>query len=124
MLSSQVGPIAQGLVRHDIVQMTQRAMDALLEFFQRQNDGEDVQSELETAYADGHVPCFRSAPARRAGEISGKITWPCDPENPNFPALMIHESVQDQDFKLIKKGDPLFVAHDKSIVPYDGSHGM
>jgi len=63
------------------------------------------------------------APARRPGELSGKIAWPSDPENPNFPALMIHESVQDKDFSLIKVGDPLFVAHDKSIVPYDGSHG-
>lgn len=119
----QVGPVAQGLLRHDIVKKTESAMDALLEFFQRLNDGVNVQAELDKLYPDGHVPCFRSAPARRAGEISGKITWPCDPENPNFPALMIHESVQDKDFETIKVGDPLFVAHDKSIVPYDGSHG-
>lgn len=98
-------------------------MHALLDFFQRKNDGVDVQAELAEAYPDGHVPCFRSAPARRAGEISGKITWPCDPMNPNFPALMIHESVQDKDYSVIKVGDPLFVAHDRSIIPYDGSHG-
>jgi len=119
----EVGPIPQGVIRHDIVLKTEGAMHALLDFFQRRNDGVDVQAELEQAYPDGHVPCFRTAPARRAGEISGKITWPCDPENPNFPALMIHETVQDKDFSLLKIGDPLFVAHDRSIVPYDGSHG-
>ncbi|CAJ1963171.1 unnamed protein product [Cylindrotheca closterium] len=119
----EVGPIPQGLLRHDTVLKTESAMHALLEFFQRKNDGVDVQAELKETYPDGHVPCYRSAPARRDGEISGKITWPCDPVNPNFPALMIHESVQDKDFSLIKVGDPLFVAHDRSVVPYDGSHG-
>jgi len=36
--------------------------------------------------------------------------WPSDSENPNFPAYLIHHTIQDQDYdKLIYKGDPLFV---------------
>jgi aspartoacylase len=98
-------------------------MHSLLEFFQRQNDGDDVQEELSKIYPIGSVPCFRTAPARRPGEISGKITWPCDPDNPNFPTLMVHESLQDQDFAILRVDDPLFVAPDGSITHYDGSHG-
>lgn len=98
-------------------------MHALLDFFQLQNDGENLQKELEQLYPSGSVPCYRTAPARRPGEISGKITWPSDKENPNFPALMVHESLQDKDFSLLKVGDPLFVAPDRSVVYYDGSHG-
>jgi hypothetical protein len=69
------------------------------------------------------VPAYRTAPATRPGEMSGKISWPSDKENPNFPQLIIHESLQDRDYQLLRKGDPLFVALDGSIVYYDGSHG-
>lgn len=123
LITFQVGPVPQGILRHDAVKKTDSALHALLDYFQRQNDGEDLQKELEQVYPNGLVPCYRTAPARRPGEISGKITWPSDPENPNFPALMVHESLQDKDFSLLKVGDPLFVAPDRSVIYYDGSHG-
>lgn len=120
----EVGPVPQGILRHDAVQKTESAMHSLLEFLQRKNEGpDDILKELKTVYPTGTVPCFRTAPAKRPGEISGKLTWPCDPDNPNFPSLMVHESIQDNDFSLLKVGDPLFVAPDRSIVHYDGSHG-
>lgn len=59
----------------------------------------------------------------RPGELSGKICWPNDASNPNFPALMVHGSVQDRDFGELRVGDPLFVELDGTVVPYDGSHG-
>ena len=74
-------------------------------------------------YPGGVVPCYRSAPAVRPGELSGKICWPNDASNPNFPALMVHGSVQDRDFGELRVGDPLFVELDGTVVPYDGSHG-
>ena len=120
----EVGPVPQGILRHDAVQKTESAMHSLLDFLQRKNEGhDDVLQELKTVYPTGTVPCFRTAPAKRPGEISGKLTWPCDPDNPNFPSLMVHESIQDNDFSLLKVGDPLFVAPDRSIINYDGSHG-
>jgi hypothetical protein len=36
---------------------------------------------------------------------------------------MVHKNVQDQDFKEIRSGDPLFVDLDGTTIPYDGSHG-
>merc|ERR1712032_1030505 len=55
--------------------------------------------------------------------MSGKITWPSHPENPNFPMWMVHPSIQDQDFQRIRIGDPLFVALDGKVLRYEGSHG-
>jgi succinylglutamate desuccinylase len=138
----EVGPTPQGVLRHDCVEKTQAALHALLEFFHLRNleleewrkngggasgDGSPPPSptldRLAALYPGGVVPCYRSAPAARPGELSGKIPWPNDPSNPNFPALMVHGSVQDGDFGEIRVGDPLFVDLDGNVVPYDGSHG-
>jgi succinylglutamate desuccinylase len=153
----EVGPVPQGVLRHDAVENTQLALAALLEFLQelsttsssheqhQDNDGPKeaglrvsaVKSALHAHYAGGFVSCYKSAPAVRPGELSGKIPWPKLPTsstsssdvdetsyyNPNFPSVLIHKSVQDRDFSLIHKGDPLFVAPDGTVIPYDGSHG-
>lgn len=121
----EVGPVPQGVLRHDAVENTQRALHYLLEFLHKRNENEgQVSQELKTLYPEGKVPCFLSAPAKRSGEISGKITWPCDDENPNFPTLIIHKNIQDKDFQIIRKGDPLFVRWDGSTINYNGSHGV
>jgi succinylglutamate desuccinylase len=122
-LTIEVGPVPQGVLRHDAVEKTQHAMHALLEFLDRRNRGEDVVSELQKVYSDGCVPCYRSAQAEREGEMSGKISWPSMDSNPNFPAVLVHKSIQDRDFAIIRTGDPLFVRLDGSLVRYDGSHG-
>jgi len=128
--------LVQGVIRHDVVEKTDAAIHALLEFLHLRNlelrnadDDADadaspsVLDRLEETYPSGAVPCYRSAPAVRPGELSGKISWPNDPANPNFPALVVHESVQDRDFEPLRAGDPLFVTLDGTVVPYDGSHG-
>jgi len=121
----EVGPVPQGLLRHDTVEKTQQALQALLEFLEQRNqNGEDnVLRFIRTRYPSGRVPCFRAAPARRAGELSGKIAWPLDNDNPNFPAVMVHKSIQDRDYQILRTGDPLFVSLDGSVIHYDGSHG-
>jgi aspartoacylase len=123
----EVGPVPQGVLRHDAVEKTQRSVDLLLEFLHKRNEygSEAMLQELQEIYGDtsGRVPCYRSAKAKREGEISGKIRWPSDPDNPNFPNVLIHKSLQDRDFHKIKRGDPLFVNYDGSYVNYEGSHG-
>mmetsp|Transcript_3589 Transcript_3589/g.5879 ORF Transcript_3589/g.5879 Transcript_3589/m.5879 type:complete len:518 (+) Transcript_3589:218-1771(+) len=129
----EVGPTPQGVIRHDVVEKTEAAMHALLDFLHLRNlelqnsdnanASPSVLDQLEQTYPSGIVPCYRSAPAVRPGELSGKISWPNDPANPNFPALMVHGSVQDRDFEPLRVGDPLFVTLDGTVVPYDGSHG-
>jgi aspartoacylase len=129
----EVGPTPQGVLRHDVVEKTETALHALLEFLHlcnmdQKKDEDDETSpsvlrQLQRIYPNGIVPCYRSAPAVRPGELSGKIAWPNDDSNPNFPKWMIHKSVQDRDFEPLRVGDPLFVELDGTIVPYDGSHG-
>ena len=133
----EVGPTPQGVLRHDVVEKTQTAMHALMEFLHLRNlelannannNSDEIMppsilDQLKTLYPGGIVPCYRSAPAVRPGELSGKISWPNDESNPNFPALMVHQSVQDRDFAPLRIGDPLFVDLDGRIIPYDGSHG-
>jgi len=119
----EVGPVPQGVLRHDAVEKTNRAMHSLFEFLERRNQGQDVVGDLQRIYPDGSVPCFRSAKAKLAGEMSGKIVWPGHPDNPNFPLFMVHKSLQDKDFHVVRKGDPLFVTLDGKTIAYEGSHG-
>ena len=120
----EVGPVPQGVIRHDGVEKTKQALETFLEFLELHNSKDaDVMQQIKDWYPTGRVPCYRSALAKKPGEMSGKIKWPCADHNPNFPAYMIHKSIQDQDFKLLKTGDPLFVTMEGDIIPYDGSHG-
>lgn len=131
----EVGPVPQGVLRHDKVEEMQRALNCALEFFKRYQEEEEstasdnqsssssLQQELNEYYPTGMVPCYRSAPALKDGELSAKIIWPSDPENDNFPAWLVHKSIQDRDFHEVQTGDPLFVDLDGTVIPYDGSFG-
>eukprot|EP00536_Pseudo-nitzschia_multiseries_P012861 jgi/Psemu1/320347/estExt_fgenesh1_pm.C_5120013 len=122
--SIEIGPVAQGVLRHDKVEEMQAALNSALEFLQRnEQEPEELLKELRECYPDGRIPCYRSAPAMRKGEMSAKLVWPSDPDNENFPAWLVHKDVQDQDFREIQTGDPLFVNLDGEVIPYDGSHG-
>ena len=123
----EVGPVPQGVVRHDAVEKTNQALESFFEFLERHNQSqkseESLVQQIKKWYPNGRVPCYRSAQAKKPGEMSGKIRWPCADHNPNFPAVLVHKSLQDQDFCLLRTGDPLFVALDGTVIPYDGSHG-
>ena len=122
--SIEVGPVPQGVLRHDKVEETQAALDSLLEFLRRrEEEPQKLVEELKESYPSGRINCYRSAPAMREGEMSAKLRWPCDPDNENFPQWLVHKDVQDEDFKEIETGDPLFVNLDGEVIRYDGSYG-
>mmetsp|Transcript_16469 Transcript_16469/g.24906 ORF Transcript_16469/g.24906 Transcript_16469/m.24906 type:complete len:403 (+) Transcript_16469:179-1387(+) len=125
----EVGPTPQGVIRHDIVEQTEAALHSLLEFLHLSNmelenktTGTTVLDRLRSAFPNG-VPCYQSAPAVGAKELHGKIQWPTLDDNPNFPAAMVHKSLQDRDYQPLRTGDPLFVGLDGAVIPYDGSYG-
>ena len=153
-ITIEVGPVPQGVLRHDKVEEMEYALDAVLEFLHRsQTEPAILLQELQAMYPDGIVPCFRSAPAIRKGEMSAKLVWPTfdddqneededekddnehdydegthhtsriNIQNENFPKWIVHKDVQDRDFYPITTGDPLFVTIDGEVIPYDGSHG-
>jgi len=122
----EVGPVPQGVLRHDTVEKTQRVMYSLLEYLDKYNSNHGkLMQELKGRYEGMgfRIPCFRSFLSLKKGEMSGKIQWPSDDENPNFPAVMVHKDLQDRDFQKIETGDPLFVDLEGNTISYDGSHG-
>jgi|EP00979_Chaetoceros_neogracilis_P017629 succinylglutamate desuccinylase len=122
----EVGPVPQGVLRHDAVEKTEMALHAMFEYLHLYNsDAELLKATLNKMYKEHSfkVPCFKSATALRKGEMSGKISWPSMSHNPNFPAHMVHKNLQDTDFEMVKTGDPLFVDLEGNVIPYDGSYG-
>ena len=73
----------RGVLRHDVVEKTQIAMQALMQFLHLRNldlanskDTSAVLDQIQTLYPGGIVPCYRFAPAVKPWELSGKISWP------------------------------------------------
>ena len=107
-LQIEVGPTPQGVVRWDVVDATKRALDAVLDLWHKECDGEcvDLPDEIDVySVAEGFT----------------KLSWPVDEDG--FPAAVPHEAIQDRDWSTLKKGDPLWRDRDGSTVPYDGSFG-
>ena len=135
----EVGPCPQGVLRHDAVENTQTALHYFFEFLHRRNQdseqvyrdlGNDFRLVMQIVKGSYQIPCFRTAPADdpvmslENGAMTGKIGWPSDPDNDNFPMYMVHKDVQDKDFEPLRVGDPLFVRQDNGeTIVYDGSHG-
>jgi succinylglutamate desuccinylase len=126
----EVGPVPQGVLRHDRVRDTLNCLHYLFEFLDATNDREQnyhhseiCKEELYAFYPNGLVPCYRSAKRKRGTEMSGKIAWPTHPQYDHFPIWMVHQDLQDQDFAVVTVGDPLFVSVSGEIITYDGSHG-
>lgn len=86
----EVGPIANGIVRHDILEQTSMAIEAALEFVSKTNAGDHPMptNPLEV-YEHVRTVAF---PTDAAGNING----------------FIHRELQDNDYQPLQKGDPIF----------------
>jgi len=98
-IAIEVGPIANGLVRHDCLQKTQNTVHACLEFLQS----------------------GRGANERHVGSLEvfkyiEPVFYPTDAEG-HITAL-VHLDLQDRDFLPLRKGDKLFQCLDGSTVSY------
>jgi len=101
----EIGPIAQGLLRHDIYEKMQAVCSHALDYIQRHN--------TEGYCFHGKIKAFQR------GETVG---YPVD-ENNNIKA-MIHKKFQDNNFIELKPGDPLFHSFDgQTIYYYTGTKG-
>lgn len=86
----EIGPTPQGVLRADVYQKTQRAVEAALRFIGLYNQRRvPLLPEQITGY---QYHQSLSLPTDEQGELNG----------------MIHESLQDRDFQPLKKGDALF----------------
>lgn len=123
----EVGPVPQGVLRHDAIIKTKIALYYLMEFVSLYNSHYSENAEhptdkkyhirtiLQEMYPSNIVPCYTDL---------GKIPWPSHTDNPHFPLYVVHESIQDRDFlQPISIGHPIFITLDGNTIYYDGLYG-
>ncbi|CAG8999873.1 MAG: aspartoacylase [Candidatus Celerinatantimonas neptuna] len=98
----EVGPQPQGCLRHDILEWMETLTGHILDFLVLYN--EDSLPKLpETVEAYRFLEELR-APLDENGERSGTI----------------HKDLEGQDFKPLKKGDPMYITFDEEVITYQG----
>lgn len=100
-LGLEIGPIPQGLVRHDIFEQAKEAVLLILDYIHRTNTGLEPEYEKEI-----EVFIHRTT-----------LNFPVD-ECGNICAL-VHRSLQDKDFTELKKGDPVFIMLNGETITYN-----
>ncbi len=97
----EVGPIPNGIVRHDVLNQTGMAIHAVLEFVSKMNSGErpSLNGEIEIYK---HVKTVEF-PLDEQGDIIG----------------FIHKEIQDRDYQPIQKGHPIFETLEGKTIRFD-----
>lgn len=98
----EVGPIPQGVLRHDIFNQTESLVRDVLEFLSLQKCGELVAF-------DENIYCY---------EVIDSIDYPRD-EDGELNG-MVHGHLQEKEFKSLVNGDPLFYLFDGKTLNYEG----
>ena len=106
----EVGPTPQGVLRHDVVDKTEKALRASLEFLHRRNLNDSFDKEIGQ---EATLVVYRT--------IGTKLPWPVDAGG--FPAAVVHRNLQDNDWRPMSRGDPLFERSDGTTIVYDGAQG-
>ncbi|XP_066443028.1 N-acyl-aromatic-L-amino acid amidohydrolase (carboxylate-forming) [Eleutherodactylus coqui] len=97
----ELGPQPQGVVRGDLLQSMKTLVKVTLDFINQFNQGMEFPAfEADVYQRVGHV----EFPLSSDGEVSA----------------VVHPSLQDQDFSLLRPGDPMFLSLDDKIIPYAG----
>ncbi|MBW8189871.1 aspartoacylase [Neiella marina] len=98
----EVGPVPQAVLRDDVYQQSHQMTQHILDFLELWNT-EQLPELPETVDAFRYTEC---------------ITLPVDALGNRLG--MVHEHVQDGDFKPLHPGDPIFQCFDGSVVTFDG----
>lgn len=105
----EVGPTPQGMLRADCIAATERALRLILRYLELHNNGRAPPP---------------SSPTLKVYVDKGKVPWGTGPPGSSLPGSIVHPSLQDRDFALLRAGDPLFVRLDGTVDAYDGSLGQ
>jgi aspartoacylase len=97
----EIGPIPDGVLKHDIFDQANRVVQLALDFIHKVNLGVDPDSvsELEVYVHKTTV----SFPLDKDGNIFG----------------MVHRELDGRDFKALRKGDPIFMKLNGEIVRFE-----
>nr|XP_057937188.1 N-acyl-aromatic-L-amino acid amidohydrolase (carboxylate-forming) B [Doryrhamphus excisus] len=100
--SIEVGPQPTGVVRADIYNMVNETLDIIIEWLQKFNSG--------CSFEGGEMEAF---------SYFKTIDYPRDPTTHEITAA-IHPQLQDNDFKLLQPGDPIFQSFTGETVAHEG----
>ena len=100
----EIGPQPQSVIRQDVLDWMETMTQTILDFVVLYNTNQlpDLPS---TYYAYNYVESL-TLPLNEQGERIG----------------MVHKNVQDNDFKPLKKGDPLFTLFTGEVINYQGDY--
>ncbi|GAA6214796.1 N-acyl-aromatic-L-amino acid amidohydrolase (carboxylate-forming) B-like [Lates japonicus] len=98
----EVGPQPNGVLRADIFNMVKEGVDLTIEWLQQFNSG--------STFEGGEVEAFTFAKS---------VDYPRDPATSEIAAA-IHPQLQDNDFKLLRPGDPIFLSFSGETVKHEG----
>lgn len=101
-LSIEVGPQPNGVLRADIYNMVKKAVDLTLEWVDKFNSG--------CTFQGGDVEVYNFVKS---------VDYPRDPASGEIIAA-IHPELQDNDFKLLQPGDPMFLSFSGETVKHEG----
>uniref|UniRef100_A0A671S085 N-acyl-aromatic-L-amino acid amidohydrolase (carboxylate-forming) A-like n=1 Tax=Sinocyclocheilus anshuiensis TaxID=1608454 RepID=A0A671S085_9TELE len=96
--SIEVGPQPHGVVRADIYIIMKEAVDLTIDWIHKFNSG--------TVFEGGDVEAFK---------FIKSVDYPRDPETRTLTSA-IHPQLQDRDFCLLMRGDPLFFTFSRETV--------
>jgi aspartoacylase len=102
----EIGPIPQGVLYHqqfeDMQRITQHALDFIHAF--DNSPTYDVTGTLEVYQRGTLIPY----PTNNSGDIGA----------------MLHKDIQNQDYRLLTRGDPIFMTFDGETITYNGEAGF
>ncbi|MFM2486262.1 aspartoacylase [Celerinatantimonas yamalensis] len=98
----EVGPQPQGCLRHDILEWMETLTGHILDFLELYNH--DQLPQLPES-----VEAYR---------FLSEVSVPLDEHGER--AAMVHKDLEDNDFKPLKKGDPMYITFDDEVILYQG----
>ncbi|XP_026214484.1 N-acyl-aromatic-L-amino acid amidohydrolase (carboxylate-forming) B-like [Anabas testudineus] len=98
----EVGPQPTGVLRADIFNAMKEALDLTIEWLQKFNSG--------ITFGGGEVEAY---------VLVKSVDYPRDPMTGELTAA-IHPQLQDNDFKLLRPGDPIFQSFSGETVKHEG----
>ncbi|XP_029010148.1 N-acyl-aromatic-L-amino acid amidohydrolase (carboxylate-forming) B-like [Betta splendens] len=98
----EVGPQPTGVLRADIYNMMKEALDLTIEWLQKFNSG--------STFEGGEVEAYVRLES---------VDYPRDPKTGEITAA-IHPQLQDNDFKLLRRGDPIFQSFSGETLKHKG----
>ncbi len=98
----EIGPQPQSVVRQDVLDQMDDMTQHVLDFVELSNL--EQLPELPAQYEAYYWVESIKLPESKTGERIG----------------MVHKNVQDNDFKALNKGDPIFTLFDGSVITYQG----